>query len=216
MSNPSSDAEDTPHTERGIIRWARLYDAFFGRLLRSTDATIAELARVNPGQTALDAGCGPGRLALALKQQTGPTGEVHGIDPSTGMIDVARQRASRKGAAVEFQVDAIEHLPYPDRTFDSIVTRLVLHHLPEDSKRQGIAELQRVLKPGGTLVIVEFMPPANHLLATLTFASLHFGHRVDIADFIPLLSEHAFTDIETARVGRTILGFARGQAPHSS
>ena len=197
-----------------VIHWARLYDAVFGRLLQSTDSKIAVLARVRAGQTALDVGCGPGHLAIALQQQAGAAGEVHGIDPSTEMIHVARRRASRIGAPVEFLVGTIEQLPYPDETFDSVVTRLVLHHLSESSRRQGFAELRRVLKPGGTLVVVEFMPPANHVLATLAFASIHFGRRVDIEDYAPLLSEHGFDEIETGRIGRSILGFARGQAPH--
>lgn len=200
----------------GIIRWARLYDAFFGRLLRSTDARIAALAGIGVGQKALDVGCGPGRLAIALQRRAGATGEVHGVDPSEEMIDLARRRAAEAGAPVEFRVDGIEKLPYPDETFDSVVTRLVLHHLPEDSKRQGFAELRRVLKPGGTLVVVEFMPPGNHVLATLAFASLHFGRRVDIRDFVPLLTEHGLAEIEEGRIGRSIFGFARGRVPHSS
>ncbi len=196
-----------------VIHWARLYDAVFGRLLQPTDSKIAALARVGTGQTALDVGSGPGRLTIALQRQAGAAGDVYGIDPSTEMINVARRRAARMGAPVEFLVGTIEQLPYPDGTFDSVVTRLVLHHLPESSRQQGFAELRRVLKPGGTLVLVEFMPPANHVLATLAFASIHFGRRVDIEDFAPFLSEHAFAEIETGRVGRSILGFARGQVP---
>ncbi len=128
----------TPHGEgtRGhVIHWAPLYEAAFGPLLRRTHPAIVELAASRPGEQVLDVGCGTGSLALAFKRSVGPTGSVHGIDPSPEMIEVARRNASKAGAQVNFQHGLGEAIPFPSGTFDLVVSQLAMHHLPETSGR---------------------------------------------------------------------------------
>ena len=74
-----------------------------------------------------------------------------GVDASTEMIEVAR----REAPAVEFQVGQAEALPFNDASFDAVVSRLVVHHL---DRSRAFAEMQRVLRPGGRLVITTTDP----------------------------------------------------------
>jgi ubiquinone/menaquinone biosynthesis C-methylase UbiE len=114
------------------------------------------LADIHPGEQALDVGCGTGTLALDVQRRVGATGRVVGIDPGAEQITRARTKAARRHLPVEFQVGVIERLAFPDQTFDVVLSTLMMHHLPGNLKRQGLAEVARVLKPGGRLIIADF------------------------------------------------------------
>ena len=58
----------------------------------------------------------------------------------------------------------VENLPFQDASFDVVLNRLMLHHLPGDLKQRGLAEMRRVLKPGGICLVVDFEPPKSGLL----------------------------------------------------
>jgi ubiquinone/menaquinone biosynthesis C-methylase UbiE len=104
----------------------------------------------------LDVGCGTGTLAIEVQQHIGNAGRVVGIDPSSEQIARARSKAARRQMQIEFQVGVIEQLAFPDQTFDVVLSTLMMHHLSASLKRQGLAEIARVLKPGGRLVIADF------------------------------------------------------------
>src|SRR5262249_56703632 len=94
-----------------------------------------------------------------VQRRVGATGRVVGVDPGPRQIARARAKAARGSVPVDFQLGVIEQLAFPDATFDVALSTLMLHHLPEDLKRRGIAEIARVLKPGGRLIIADFRPP---------------------------------------------------------
>ena len=116
----------------------------------------ASLASIQPGEQVLDVGCGTGTLALLVARREGRAGRVVGVDPSTEQISRARSKAARHKVPVDFQIGVIEHLAFPDQTFDVVLSTLMMHHLPAPLKHQGLAEIARVLKPGGRLVIADF------------------------------------------------------------
>jgi ubiquinone/menaquinone biosynthesis C-methylase UbiE len=147
-----------PETEGSVIRWARWYDLAswlmsFGREPAIRRETV-KLAAIQEGESVLDVGCGTGTLTLAAKERAG-AGQVRGIDASEEMIEVARGKAAKRGAEVDFQVALIEELPFPDETFEVALSSLMLHHLPDDLKGKGFVEIRRVLKPGGRLLAVD-------------------------------------------------------------
>src|SRR5262245_39990845 len=98
--------EHAPATSGRLIRWANYYDPcvslmMLGRRRRLRRATVA-LASIQPGATVLEVGCGTGDVALVAKAHAGPQGVVFGIDASPEMIAVARAKAERQGAMVDF------------------------------------------------------------------------------------------------------------------
>ena len=152
-----------PSTRGILIRWPCWYDAlnrlhFLGRERQFREKTV-DLAAVAPGDNVLDVGCGTGNLTMAAKVRAGTDGEVHGIDGAPEMIQEAERKAAEKQLDVRYQVGLIEDIPFPDGRFDVVISSLMLHHLPKDLKRQGVAEISRVLKPGGRFVAVDLDPP---------------------------------------------------------
>ena len=113
-----------------------------------------------PGDHVLDIGTGPGYLAFAAAKMVGPGGRAVGIDASPEMIERALARAEHHGSRAEYAVASAEALPFDDASFGVVVSRLVFHHLPGELKSQALAEIARVLKPGGRVVIVDLAPGA--------------------------------------------------------
>jgi ubiquinone/menaquinone biosynthesis C-methylase UbiE len=132
-----------PETTGLTLHWAPQYD-FFTSLMglgvnQANSRMVIELTKIKPGDKVLDVGCGTGSLTLTAKSYAGASGEVHGIDASPEMIDTARKKAQRSGLDVRFDIGLIEKIPFPDATFDVVVNRLVIHHLPDDLKRKAFA-----------------------------------------------------------------------------
>lgn len=139
--------------------FAPFYDALVNVISlgreRKLRQTTADLAQLQPGEQVLEVGCGTGSLTIVARERVGQQGKAAGIDPSPQMVERARQKAIRAKLDVDFRLAAIEDLPYPDNTFDAVLSSLMMHHLPEHLQRSGLAEVYRVLKPGGRLAIVD-------------------------------------------------------------
>jgi demethylmenaquinone methyltransferase/2-methoxy-6-polyprenyl-1,4-benzoquinol methylase len=137
----------------------------------------ADLAELEPGGAALDVCCGTGDLALELSNRVGPEGTVVGCDFSERMLDLARSKATRRGAAnVRFEwADALD-LPYGDGSFDAATVGFGARNLGDLD--QGLRELTRVLRPGGRLVILEITQPRRPPLSA--FYSLWFDRLVPL------------------------------------
>ena len=112
-----------------------------------------ELLGARPGHRLLDVGCGTGNDVRALAELIEPTGRVTGIDSSVAMITEARQRASASDLPVEFRVGDAHHLDFADRAFDGVRVDRTLQHLA--SPERALAEMARVLRPGGRIVAAE-------------------------------------------------------------
>ena len=137
----------------------------------------ADRAELAPGDAALDVCCGTGDLALELARRVGPGGKVVGCDFSEAMLERARRKATERGAdQVRFEwADALA-LPYADRAFDAATVGFGVRNLAD--LEGGLAELARVLTPGGRLVILEITQPRNPPLSV--FYSLWFDRLVPL------------------------------------
>jgi ubiquinone/menaquinone biosynthesis C-methylase UbiE len=160
------------------------------RELRQRTATLAQL---QPGDAVLDVGCGTGTLAMEVARRVGRAGRVAGVDPGAEQIARACAKAARRNAPVEFQIGVIEQLPFPDRSFDVVFSTLMMHHLPAPLKRQGLAEIARVLKPGGRLVIADFTHKKERVGQAARFHA--GGSRVH--DLAAIVKEAGFLEVET-------------------
>jgi ubiquinone/menaquinone biosynthesis C-methylase UbiE len=148
-----------PETSGRLIRtpWRydfRLWLGTWGREGRFR-AEELRLARLAAGERMLDVGCGTGSLAIAAVKVVGPGGRVVGVDPSPEMIGRAKSKARLKRARADFVVTAGEALPFPDASFDVVTTSLVLHQLPREALHAMLAQVKRVLVPGGRFLAVD-------------------------------------------------------------
>ena len=203
-----------PTTTGRVIHWARYYD-LFGRLIsfgrdKAIREKLLDLAAPAPGESVLDVGCGTGTLAIALKPRVGE-GEVHGIDASPEMIEVAKEKAAKARSDIDFQVALIEAIPFPDASFDLVTSSLMLHHLPDDLKRKGFAEIRRALKPGGRFLAMDFSAhshgPVGHVLSV-------FGHARGesmVEKLTPMLKEAGFEEVETLPTRHKNFAFIRAR-----
>jgi ubiquinone/menaquinone biosynthesis C-methylase UbiE len=174
-----------------------------------------DLARFQAGEKVLDVGCGTGTLALQARARVGTTGSVSGIDPGPRQIARARAKAARRGQTIDFRVGMIEQLPFPDQSFDVVLSTFMMHVLPDDLKRQGLSEIVRVLKPGGRLLVVDFKRPEEH--QGQPARPVHTGPwNSGVQDQSQLLKEAGFSQIEsgeidTGEVRLPEVGFAFGR-----
>ena len=205
--------EQPAQTKGTLIRWAPYYDftvniVTLGRARALRKMTV-EQALIKPGDSVLDVGCGTGEVTLLAKTRA-KEGKAYGIDPAPEMIAVARRKAARKKLDVDFRVGVIEALPFPDASLDVVTSSLMMHHLPEDLKVRGLAEIYRVLKPGGRLLIADFMRPTgsflNHLFVAFT---RHQRLQSGVEDLQELLKTAGFNQITQLNQTILLIGFVR-------
>jgi ubiquinone/menaquinone biosynthesis C-methylase UbiE len=138
-----------------VVRVTSRESAFKRRLL--------EIAELKAGDRVLDLGCGTGTLAIAAGQAR-PGAEITGLDGDPEVLARARQKASSAGAHVDFDQGLSTDLPYGDGRFDIVLSTLFFHHLEPAAKRGTAAEIARVLRPGGRLVVADWAPPQDALM----------------------------------------------------
>lgn len=194
--DPSDEASTRP-TKGLILNGGWHYDLmewfcdnflFRGELRKLRERT-ADLACIQPGETVLDVGCGTGTLAIEVQRRVGATGHVFGIDPGTQQIARAQFKAARHNLPIDFRFGVVEHLAFPDQTFDVVLSTIMMHHLGDGLKRRGLSEIARVLKSGGWLIIADFKRPENQPSQSAPFGS--------VRDLPALVSDAGFTDVDT-------------------
>lgn len=141
----------------GIAALNRWYDLGLDLTMRQhlwRPLVVDQVAGLAPHRV-LDVGSGTGTLAIALADRTGA--EVVGLDPDPG---ITRQARAKPGSErVDWQEGWADRLAFADGSFDAVTCTLVLHHLDRDTKGAAVAEMHRVLRPGGLLVIADWGVP---------------------------------------------------------
>lgn len=137
---------------------AGIYDWVTGLLFRGRYTEIArEIAAAAPASaTVLDVGCGPAEILVRLARLS-PTLRLTGVDIDAPMIDRARRKAARAGVSPTFVVADAASLPFEDGSFDLVVSSFAIHHWPDP--HAGLAEIMRVVKPGGRAIIWDIASP---------------------------------------------------------
>ncbi len=145
-------------------------------LHRAWKAFTVAVADVRPGMQVLDIAGGTGDLARAFAKRAGPTGRVVLTDINESMLSVGRDRLLDEGLALPTMVCDAEHLPFPTGTasagFDRVSVAFGLRNMTH--KDAALAEMARVLKPGGRLLVLEFSKPAPLLSKPYDWYSFGF------------------------------------------
>jgi demethylmenaquinone methyltransferase/2-methoxy-6-polyprenyl-1,4-benzoquinol methylase len=136
-------------------------DLMSGGLHRAWKAYTVMVANLKEGDRALDIAGGTGDLALAFSKKVGATGEVVHTDINEAMLRVGRDRLINKGVILPTMVCDAEALPFPDGHFDLVSVAFGLRNMTH--KDVALREMNRVLRPGGKLLVLEFSKVAKPL-----------------------------------------------------
>lgn len=199
-----------------------LYDPVLRATMREATfkSRLVAQAELLPGHRVLDIGCGTATLTIAIKRSQ-PEAEVVGLDGDPDVLRRAAAKVATAGLDIELDHGFSDRLPYPDASFDRVLTSLLLHHLTTETKRRTLAEIHRVLRPGGQVHIADWgkaqdavMRGAFFLIQLLDgFATTADNVRGKIPEF---LREAGLADVrETGRL-RTVFGtlsLYRGERP---
>jgi ubiquinone/menaquinone biosynthesis C-methylase UbiE len=141
-----------------LLRLTTRERAFKQRLLRQ--------ANIRAGAHVLDLGCGTGTLSLWAKRRV-PAARIVGIDADPKVLSRALSKAAKAGCEVEFDKGLSYELPYPNASFDRVLSSLLFHHLTDHDKERTAREIARVLKPGGELHVADWGEPSSIVMRAL-------------------------------------------------
>ena len=155
-----------------------------------------ELAGIAPGDRVLDIGCGTGTLAIAAAKRVGRDGSVHGVDPSIALLARAERKAHRAGVDVQFHTATGERLPFDDASFDVVTSTLVFHHLAGTAVHATFAEIRRVLRADGRLLVVDIGGEQDAGQHTMHGPGVSF----DLDTFVPKLGHVGFKPLDSGPI----------------
>jgi ubiquinone/menaquinone biosynthesis C-methylase UbiE len=200
-------ADRSHQGESILLHKPRQFDLLVGMMTLGRERKLRQwtldLADPQPENVVLDVGCGTGTLLLAAAARVGPSGALHGIEPSTEMAAHARHKAEAHGVPLEVVEGSANSLPYPTASFDIVFCTLVFHHLPRSMQEGAIREIRRVLRPGGRAVIVDWQRPKSLARAITSPLFLVYllhnlgpsGSPLDVLGIESLMRELGFEDI---------------------
>lgn len=176
---------------------------------------LLDQAALQPGCAVLDVGCGTGTLAVLIGRLH-PTVDVIGVDPDPKAIARAARKAARAGVSARFERAFADALPFADGAFDRVFSSMMLHHVRKEDKAGVLADIRRVLKPGGRLEFLDLAGGSHGMLARLIHGA-HVSADPDPDDrLITRMRETGFVDAKRIAVQGTIVGpivFYQASAP---
>jgi SAM-dependent methyltransferase len=171
-----------------FLRWVMREDRFKGRLVRE--------AHVPPGARVLDLGCGTATLTL-LVERLHPDAKLVGLDGDPKVLEIARRKVESAGSRIALERGLAYDLPYPDASFDRVLSSMVFHHLTREHKVAALREVARVLAPGGELHVVDFGPSDGLRARVMRLLERGQGVRDHLEGrFVDLMRGAGFADAE--------------------
>lgn len=120
-----------------------------------TRKTLIEQAAIGETHRVLEIGCGTGSLLIRVKQEA-PGASVVGLDPDPLALERARRKGEAAGVAIQLDRGFSDEMPYADASFDRVLSSFMFHHLSPEAKISTMREVRRVLRPGGSVHLVDF------------------------------------------------------------
>jgi ubiquinone/menaquinone biosynthesis C-methylase UbiE len=182
-----------------LLKWGMREETFKRKLI--------EQAGVQNGHRVLDLGCGTGTLTIMLKQAV-PGALVTGLDGDPEVLSIAKEKSEQAHADITWDNGLAYQLPYPDHSFDVVVSSLVIHHLTSKDKVRAFQDVHRVLRPSSWFHLVDFGRPFSPLtrlqaglMKNLEQAADNFAGRI-----MGMLWEAGFESVNETDKFNTIFG----------
>ena len=208
--DPQTDASYVPALG---YRWlTRFYDPVLAWLLKEEKfkALLVEQAAPRPRQRVLDLGCGTGTLTLMLKRAC-PEAAVVGLDGDPETLTVAREKAKAAGVDIELREGMAFDPPFPEGTFDRVVSSLLFHHLMRENKKRTLAAVRRLLRPGGELHVADWGEAKSPLMRFAFLGVQLLDGFETTADnvagrLVPMIEEAGFVGVAETHHEPTLFG----------
>ena len=189
-----------------------LYDSVIAATVREKTfrPALIDAAAIHPGQDVLDLACGTGTLATMIGTRVRGV-KMSGLDADPQVLAIAERKAMAAGVAVRFEQGYSNRLPYPDGSFDRIVSSLFFHHLSLPEKRETAREAFRVLRPAGELHVADWGRAENWLMRALFVpVQLLDGYantRDNVSGGLPaVFADAGFADVRQTQTFATMFG----------
>lgn len=170
---------------------------------------LIDQANIQSGHSVLDIGCGTATLVVKLKRRY-PDVQVVGLDPDAKALQRARKKVMRAGLSVQLDHGFADELPYEERSFDRVFSSFMFHHLEEPERERTAREVLRVLKPGGSFHLLDFVSDdAAHGF----FDRFMKGHALMTTNtnerLLQLISRAGFTKVTKVKEGSMLFDLMR-------
>lgn len=160
---------------------------------------LVDQARIEKCQRVLDLGCGTATLTVLIKKAN-PDSEVIGLDGDPKILEIARLKVAKAGLNIPLDYGVAFELPYPDDSFDRVISSMVFHHLTLENKARTLKEAFRVLRTGGELHVADFGKPQNTFMYLI---SLIVQRLEETSDNVKGLLPMMFRDVGFDQVEET-------------
>lgn len=189
-----------------------MYDPVVKWTTRETTVkeALLEQSGIEPDMKVLDLACGTGTLALLIRRRF-PTIDIVGVDGDGEILRIAQSKADSRNANIQFEQGLATQLPYADSSFDRVFSTLFFHHLVTSDKHRALAEVHRVLRPGGQVHIADWGRPTNVLMRLLFYQIQLFDGfattQENVDGKLPQYIHNAgFSDVQVGRCFNTVFG----------
>ncbi|MEP7148464.1 MAG: class I SAM-dependent methyltransferase [Acidobacteriota bacterium] len=174
---------------------------------------LVNQSNIKAGHHVLDLACGTGTLTMMLKERS-PNAEIIGIDGDAKILQIAKEKANQLDLEIRFDEGMAFSLPYPDESFDRVVSSLFFHHLTRENKLKTLYEVKRVLKPQGSLHVADWGMAANPMMKLMSRVIQFLDGFETTADsfggMLPeFLTEAEFNAVEETGSFNTLFGTLR-------
>ncbi len=190
----------------------RYFDAVLATTLKEEKfkSLLVEQANVQPGNRVLDVGCGTGTLAVLLKKAV-PEAHIVGLDADRTALEIARKKATEAEVEIEFHEALAWDAPFEPKSFERVVSSLVLHHLRDRDKLRTLQKVRAWLRPGGELHIADWGKAQNALMRVAFLAvQLLDGFQTTRENvrrgLVPVLRDAGFRSVNETHREMTLFG----------